>query len=356
VNPDLEVFLQAWTGGADVSDADRQRLLQRLETDAAFRAECAAETWLLGMLRAVQSPPPRWLDINDALGLSAPAASEASAADLSLAVMARVHREDAAAGRFAGPFRRPLAAAAVGIVVGTLCTSAVLGFASRPAGRSTTLVRESFEAAPPPATTGVPAGPGLWSGDYSEVVGGQQGVKPASGTAMLRFLRSDHDGSTGPRPRRSGDIMRVVDVSRLSQSIDRGAVMVTLSAVFDAAGFPVDERYDGMVTIYALDADLDLDDATEDVVQQEALALSSGDVKSLDRDPGTWQPASGTLLLPPGTARVLLKVSLRRMPVGRKGLDSLPEKVSFAGHFVDDVQASLVITEPTAAPRTRAAP
>lgn len=354
MNPDLDVFLQAWTGGGQVPEADRARLLRRLEDDAAFRAECAAEIRFLGMLKAVQSPPPRWLDVGDALGLCVP--GPAAATDLSRAVMARVRGEEAAAGRSRGLFRRPLTAAAAGIVVGMLCTSAVLGFATRPAGRATTLVRESFEAAPPPATTGVPAGPGQWSGDYSEVVGGQQGVKPASGTAMLRFLRSDHDGSTGPRPRRSGDIMRVVDVSRLSQSIDRGAVMVTLSAVFDAADFPVDERYDGVVTIYALDADLDLDDATEDVVHQEALALSSGDVKSLDRDPGTWQPASGTLLLPPGTARVLLKVSLRRMPVGRKGLDSLPEKVSFAGHFVDDVQASLVITEPTAAPRTRAAP
>jgi len=356
MNPDLEVFLQAWTGGADVPEADRERLLRRLEGDAAFRAECAAEIRLLGMLRAVQSPPPRWLDINDALGLSAPAPSPASAADLSRAVMERVRREDVAAGRSRGLFRRPLAAAAVGIVVGTLCTSAVLGFASRPAGRATTLVRESFEEAPPPAITGVPTGPGHWSGDYTEVVGGQGGVAPADGKAMLRFLRSDHDGSTGPRPRRSGDVMRVVDVRRLSHSIDRGGVMVTLSALFDAAAFPADERYDGLVTIYALDDDIDLDDATEDIVQQEALAFSSGDVRSLDRDPATWQPATARLLLPPATRLVLLKVTVRRMPLGKEGLASLPEKVIFAGHFVDDVQASLVIDDKAALRQRRSTP
>jgi hypothetical protein len=356
MNPDLEVFLQAWTGGADVPEADRERLLRRLESDAAFRAECAAEIRLLGMLRAVQSPSPRWLDINDALGLSAPASSPAAADDLSVAVLDRLRGESAAAGRSRGLVRRPLTAAAVGIVVGMLCTSAVLGFATRPAGRSTTLVREGFEEGPAPAVTGVPAEPGRWSGDYSEVVGGQQGVTPAKGASMLRFLRSDHDGSTGPRPRRGGDVMRVVDVGRLSHSIDRGAVMVTLSAVFDAAAFPADERYDGLVTIYALDDDIELANATEDVVQQEALAFSSGDVRFLDRDPATWQPATTRLLLPPATRLVLVKVTVRRMPVGKAGLDSLPEKVSFAGHFVDDVQASLVIDDTAASRQRRSSP
>ena len=354
MNPDLEVFLQAWTGNADVPEADRERLLRRLESDAAFRAECAAEIRLLGMLRVVQSPPPRWLDINDALGLSAPAPSKA--ADLSSAVMARVRRENAVAGHSRGLFRRPLATAAVGIVVGTLCTSAVLGFASRPAGRSTTLVRDGFEEAPAPAVTGVPAGPGQWSGDYTEVVGGQDGVAPADGRVMLRFLRSDHDGSTGPRPRRSGDVMRVVDVRRLSHSIDRGGVMVSLSALFDAVTFPADERYDGVVTIYALDDDIELADATEDTVQQEALAFSSGDVRFLDRDPATWQPATARLLLPPATRIVLFKVTVRRMPVGKASLDSLPEKVSFAGHFVDAVQASLVIDDKAASRQRRSSP
>lgn len=356
MNPDLETFLQAWTGGVDVPEADRERLLRRLEADAAFRAECVAEIRLLGMLKAVQSPSPRWLDVNDAIGLSAPAPLPTSSADLARAVMARVRREDAAADRSRGLFRRPLAAAAVGLVVGTLCTSAVLGFASRPAGRSTTLVREGFEEAPAPAVTGVPAGPGQWSGDYTEVVGGQDGVTPADGKAMLRFLRSDHEGSTGPRPRRSGDVMRVVDVRRLAHSIDRGGVMVSLSALFDAATFPADERYDGVVTIYALDDDVELAGATEDTVQQEALAFSSGDVRSLDRDPATWQPATARLLLPPATRLVLLKVTVRRMPVGKAGLASLPERVRFGGHFVDAVQASLVIDDKAASGQRRSSP
>lgn len=357
MTPDLAVFLQAWTGGGPVPDVDRERLLRRLEEDAVFRAECLAEIRMLGMLKAVQAPPPRWLDITDVLGVSASAVDAAPVRELPRAVMARLARETVAAGRSRGHLDRPIAAAAaVGIVVGMLCTSAVLGFATRPLSRETMLIREGFEEPPAPGVTGVPAGPGRWSGDYSEVVGVRQGVKPAGGSCMLRFQRADHEGSPASRPHRSGDAMRVVDVGMLSQSIDRGVVMVSLSALFNAAGFPADERYDGAVTIYALDADLPLDRATEEIVYREALTSTTGDWKSLDRDPGTWQPASARLLLPPGTTRVLLKVSLRRMPVGRQGLDSLPERVTFAGHFIDDVQASLVITESTPVTQRRVAP
>lgn len=355
MSPDLEMFLHAWTGGGQVSEKDRERLMRLLEDDALFREECVAEIRMLGMLKAVQSPPPRWLDINDTLGLTGHAA-DVAAVDLPSAVMDRLQGETASTARLRHLLGRPLAAAAIGIVVGMLCTSAALGFVARPAVRTTTLMREGFEEPPAPGITGVPAGPGRWSGDHAEVVGAAQEVKPAGGTRMLRFLRSDHEGSTGPRPRRSGDIMRVVDVSRLSQDIDRGAVMVSLSAVFDAADFPVNERYDGVVTIYALDTDLELDGANEDIVQQEALAFTSGDVKVIDRDPNTWQPASGRLLLPPGTTRVLLKVSIRRMPVGRNGMDLLPQTVSFTGHFVDEVQASLVINESHPATQRRPRP
>lgn len=156
---DIEMFLQSWTGGGQVPEAERERLVQRLEVDAAFREECVAEMRMLGMLKAVQSPPPRWLDLNDMLGLSGTAAESADAADFPRAVMARVPGQPPAARRIPGLVRRPLAAAAIGIVVGILCTSAVLGFVASPAGRATTLIRDGFEEPPAPAVTGVPVAP-----------------------------------------------------------------------------------------------------------------------------------------------------------------------------------------------------
>lgn len=109
MNPDLQSFLHAWTGGADVSDAERQRVLHRFENDPAFRAECLAEIRLLGALKAVQSPSPRWLDLHDALGLSsAPAVAD----DLASRVLCEVQTEAKKPTGTRWLSWRPLAAAA----------------------------------------------------------------------------------------------------------------------------------------------------------------------------------------------------------------------------------------------------
>jgi len=178
-------------------------------------------------------------------------------------------------------------------------------------------------------------------------------VKPKHGTKMVRLLRSDYEGRPALGPSRQGDLMRVVDVRPFQSQAKGGDVVMTLSALFNAVPFPATERYDGMVTIYALGADTDLRGATEDSVKEDALAFSVGRLPSLDRDPATWQPASARLLLPAGTAFVMLKVSVCRMPMGSKSLSSLPESVTFAGHFIDDVRASIRIRDAVANHRTQ---
>ena len=51
------------------------------------------------------------------------------------------------------------------------------------------------------------------------------------------------------------------------------------------------------------------------------------------------------LLVPPGTERVVLKVSFSPVPASGKNLSLLPDHVTFAGHFVDDVRASINIRQ-----------
>ena len=60
-------------------------------------------------------------------------------------------------------------------------------------------------------------------------------------------------------------------------------------------------------------------------------------------DPSSWQSASTRFLLPTGTEFVMMKMSFRRMPKGSEVPSSLPDPVIFAGHFVDDVRASVTI-------------
>ena len=116
MNDDLTLFLQAWTGGAEVSEAERQRLLQRFETDEAFRAECVEEIRLLGMIKAAQTPSPRWLDVQDALGLSQAAESSAAEDDLASRVLSSVRSESPARLRTRWLAWRPLTAAAAVIL------------------------------------------------------------------------------------------------------------------------------------------------------------------------------------------------------------------------------------------------
>ena len=236
---------------------------------------------------------------------------------------------------------RPLTAAAAGIVFGMFCTSMVFGFgvARRSLEKVMSLFQESFESGPAPLVTGVPQQLNQWSGDFSELVGEQQGVKPAQGKKMVRVLRSDFEGKTSSKPSTQGDLMRVVDVRPFLREANGGEVMITLSALFNAAPFPDAERYDGVVALYAL-SQLG---STEESLLEDALAHSYGECRSLDRDPSTWQSASTRLLLPTGTEFVMLKASFRPMPASGASLSPLSDHVTFAGHFVDDVRASVTI-------------
>ena len=57
--------------GREIEPARREVLLARLGGDEEFRREFVAEIRMLGMLKVVQSPEPRWLRLEDELGWSA---------------------------------------------------------------------------------------------------------------------------------------------------------------------------------------------------------------------------------------------------------------------------------------------
>ncbi len=234
---------------------------------------------------------------------------------------------------------RPLTAAAAGLVIGLFSASMVFGFGARSVEKVISLLQESFESGPAPMVKGIPQDVNLWSGDYLEVVEKYEGLKPAQGTKMIRMLRSDFEGKVSSMPNRQGDLSRIIDVRSFMRDANGGEFVMTLSALFNAVPFPDSQRYDGVVTLYAL-GELG---STEESLMEDALAISNGSCNSMDRDPATWQTASTRLLLPTGTEFVMLKVSFRRWPKGSGDQPSLPDLMTFAGHFVDDVRASIRI-------------
>src|SRR5947209_13695225 len=68
MDADLRDLLAAWLGAADLSAERQEALLARLRTDEALRRAFVDEVRLLGQLKIVQSPQPRWLRLVDELG------------------------------------------------------------------------------------------------------------------------------------------------------------------------------------------------------------------------------------------------------------------------------------------------
>jgi hypothetical protein len=235
---------------------------------------------------------------------------------------------------------RPLTAMTAGVVFGLFGASVLLGFGlgGHRTEKVTSLFVESFEGGPAPLVTGVPQQLNQWSGDFSEVVGEQQGVKPAHGTKMIRMLCADFEGKSVTKMNTYGDLMKIVDVRAFTRETNGGEVVLSASALFNAANFPEAERYDGVVTLYAVDEI----GYTEKNLLNDSLAHScSGPGLSLDRNPATWESATARLQLPAGTHFVVVKVSVRRWTKNKESLSTLPNPVNFSGHFVDDVRSSI---------------
>ncbi len=228
---------------------------------------------------------------------------------------------------------RPLTAAAAGIVFGMFCSSMLFAYVGPSLGKAMSLLQDGFESGPAPLVIGVPLEPGKWSGDHSEVVE-QQGVKPASGKNMLRFLRGDYEGRDIPSSH-SSDVFRLVDVRPFRREFADGGAVVQLTAVFNAMPFPADESFNATLTLFALDASLVGNEVVkgENVLSVESLAFSRSSRVGMDRHPATWQKVSNELRLPPSTEFLMVRM-------GMSNNTKLKDKRrdSFAGHFADNVQ------------------
>ncbi len=226
---------------------------------------------------------------------------------------------------------RPLAAAAAGIVLGILCTSVVFAYVAPLAGKMVKVLQESFESGPPPLVTGVPVTPGRWSGDYTEVVGEQQGVKPAQGQKMLRFLRADYEG----KPSAGGyvaDLHQLIDLRPYQREFGDGGAVVQFSAGFNAFEFPTNESYGCLMSLHALDAAMLTNGPMNDrqILNADSLAMASSSRLLLDRNPATWQRLTTELRLPPNTEFLLLRVGVNHVTKTQR-------RPSFDGHYLDDV-------------------
>jgi len=232
---------------------------------------------------------------------------------------------------------RPLAAAAAGLVIGLFSATVLANYAISSQEKTVTLLREDFESGPAPLVTGVPLQPGVWSGDYTEVVGAQapQGVKPASGQRMLRFLRADYEGKAQPEGSYFSDVYRLIDLRPYRATYDDGGAVVQLSGSFNAFHFPDSERYGCSMSLYAMDAATATNGSTRHGAElTDSLAMARNSRVMLDRDPKTWQRSNVELRLPPNTDFLLVHISVDHSSRAQR-------RVTFDGHYLDDVRLTL---------------
>ena len=69
-DPDFLDLLAAWHENKILSPTRRKELLQRLQSDNELRIELAREIEMAGLTRAAQAGEPRWLELEEKLGIS----------------------------------------------------------------------------------------------------------------------------------------------------------------------------------------------------------------------------------------------------------------------------------------------
>jgi hypothetical protein len=229
--------------------------------------------------------------------------------------------------------RRPLATAAACFALGLFCASAVFAYFVPQAGRGRSLLHDGFESEIAPATTGMPHDAARWSGDYSELATGVQGVTPAAGRQMLRFLRGDFSGRSIPDSF-SSDVFRLVDLRPYRAELADGSVVVQLTALFNTATPAAADPAYCTLTLFALDAEAARD--PEMVLSRDSLAYSRSSRVWLDDDLGSWQRVGNELRVPPEADFLMIRIGISYDAHHRGSREG-----RFAGHFADEVNLVL---------------
>jgi len=236
---------------------------------------------------------------------------------------------------------RPLTAAAAGVVFGMFSASVVFAYVAPSLGKVMTLLQESFESGPVPLVIGVPIEVGKWSGDFTEVVGGQQGVKPESGAKMLRFLRADFEGKVKPEGSYISDVYQLIDLRPYRREFGDGGAVVQLSSAFNAFAFPAEEAFGCSVSLQALDAETAMNGSTRvgETLLTDCLAMARNSRLKVDRDPATWQRLNAELRLPPNADFILIRIGLEHSNKAQR-------RETFDGHYLDGVRLTLARRAP----------
>ncbi len=330
MNKDLNLFLQLWTGGFDVPDTESQRLLNRLRDDSEFRSECVAEMKVLGMCKAVQSSSPRWLELNEVLGIE-DVARYSGTADFSLDVMEQIVRQSRGQRRGMSWLGRPAWAVAAGLMVGLFSASMVWAYAVPFAKRVMQIKLEafsdSFEDSSATWAQRFPKAANEWSGDLSRPLTAENGVQPVKGDYMVRL---------SPVPgRRLSYARRILDLAEQSPLANGQSIQLEVTASFNSPATDRQVQYQIRLAAFSQEP------ADVRPIWNNELVLFDTVLQHVGRnlvvEPGDngWQKLRATLEIPPGTRSLVISL----------GAGMADDAAPRIGHYLDNVRTRFVVAE-----------
>jgi hypothetical protein len=237
-------------------------------------------------------------------------------------------------------------AAAAGIVLSALCTSAVWAYAGQRLGfksRTIFVANASFEGAEDVAPNGIPETAATWSGDFCKVVPAENGIHPHSGKEMLRFLRADNTLAKQGSFNYVGEAVQVIDLRPYRSELSSGGTQIDVTGWF--ASIPTE----GQQFNFLIKAATFVGEPKDAPVLWEDFAHSSLSMVQHQipaaANPAQWQQLTVSIPVP-ATADILIFECgvLRRKPRMMEG------SVEFPGHYVDDISLRLRFPNQTVTP------
>lgn len=227
---------------------------------------------------------------------------------------------------------RPWAAAAAGIVFGILSASMVWAYAlplgGRTLERAVALFTEGFEDANMPTRRGFPSEANRWTGDFSAPTASEDDVAPSEGSLMLRL--------NPVATRKFGYAWHIVDLEDHPELAQGGTRRLEVSAAFNTPepGRPL--RYQIRLAAFSQEPTEVRQIWNNEPVLFDTVLQHVGRNVLTKPDQRGWQTVQAALELPPGTRSVVISLA-----AGEADADH-----PLAHHYLDDVQARIVMTQP----------
>jgi len=181
---------------------------------------------------------------------------------------------------------------------------------------------------------GEPETYGNWEGDKTAIVDAENGITPADGSHMLRFVYTLQTGPNGVSGQ--SNLWQIIDVGAHAQEIAQGYATARASVKFNrvVGDAETDTRFDVRLGAYAgLPNSFPAQNENDELVQQASMVLTDADLAS-------WETVTVELPLPTDTDFIAIALAATEN-VRNDGND--PE---FDGHYCDDVVVT-IIPEPS---------